>query len=413
MRAPWILGCSAVLALAVAPAFAQPVVSAKSGTVAVADGQVFLDDKLLEIQPGQFPDMKEKSVLRTEEGRAEVLLPPGMFLRVGEKTSFRMVSNRLVDTRIELLTGSGVVEIDSTSKDAQVTMLVKDGTVTFNRGIFRFDAEPARLKVFEGSASVEIAGRSLSVSSGKMMGLAGDTASVESFDIKDTDALDHWSRRRGEEVAMANVSAAKRAQGASWSGSINPCMGMGGGGIGLGGGVPYGAPLGPAYALGAGPGYGVWTYNPWYGMITYMPCNGMYMSPYGYSYWSPYTIGRLYYNPGIFFGRGTGFGNNNGGFLGGGTATRGPGYSNTGRTVNSYSGVATPRSGGGLSSSGMASRGSAGSSGGGGFSGGGSGGASRGGGGGFSGGGAAAGGGGSAHGAGGAGGGVSGGAHGR
>ena len=44
------------------------------------------------------------------------------------------------------------------------------------------------------------------------------------------------------------------------------------------------------------PGSGVWTYNPWYGMITYMPCNGMLMSPYGYNYWSPYTVGRVYYS---------------------------------------------------------------------------------------------------------------------
>jgi hypothetical protein len=342
MRAKWILGYSAVLALAAAPAFAQPVVAAKSGTISVADGKVFLDDKLLEIQPGQFPDMKEKSVLRTEDGRAEVLLPPGMFLRVGENASFRMVSNRLVDTRLELLTGSAVLEIDATSKDAQVTLLDKDGTVTFTKGIYRFDTQPARLKVFEGSADVQIGGRSVTVSMGKMMGLTGDTASVEHFDVKDTDSLDHWSRRRGEEVSMANVSAAKRAQGNSWSSSINPCMGVG----------PYAGygGYGPAYALGTGMGGygGVWAYNPWYGMYTYMPCGGMFMSPYGYSFWSPYSVGRLFYNPGLFFGgRSTGFTRGTGGFLSGGTALRGPGYSNIGRTANGFSGVvASPRSGG-------------------------------------------------------------------
>ncbi|MGO9262485.1 MAG: hypothetical protein ACLQU1_40315 [Bryobacteraceae bacterium] len=345
MRATWILGCSAVLALAVVQASAQPVVAAKSGTISLADGQVFLDDKLLELQPGQFPDMKEKSVLRTEEGRAEVLLPPGMFLRVGENGSFRMVSNRLVDTRLELLTGSAVVEIDSNSKDAQVTLLSKDGTVTFTKGIYRFDTQPARLKVFEGSASVDIAGRSLAVSTGRLIGLTSDTASVEKFDVKDTDSLDHWSRRRGEEIAMANVSAAKRAYDTSWSGAINPCMGTGPYGN-------YGNYGGPSYALGNGmPGSGVWTYNPWYGMITYMPCNGMLMSPYGYNYWSPYTVGRVYYSPSGIFGRG------NGGLLGGGTTARGPGYSTVGATSSGYSGVvAASPSAGSSASSGIGSR---------------------------------------------------------
>jgi len=289
--------------------------------------------------------MKEKSVLRTEEGRAEVLLPPGMFLRVGENGSFRMVSNRLVDTRLELLTGSAVVEIDSNSKDAQVTLLSKDGTVTFTKGIYRFDTQPARLKVFEGSASVDIGGRSLAVSTGKLIGLTGDTASVERFDIKDTDSLDHWSRRRGEEIAMANVSAAKRASDTSWSGAINPCMGTGPYGN-------YGSYGGRSYALGNGmPGSGVWTYNPWYGMITYMPCNGMLMSPYGYNYWSPYTVGRVYYSSSGLFGRG------NGGLLGGGTTPRAPGYSTVGTTSRGYSGVvASSPSMGSSASSGVGSR---------------------------------------------------------
>jgi len=340
MRAGWVLGVSAaVLALGVVPASAQPVVAAKSGTIAVADGKVFLDDKALELQPGQFPDMKEKSVLRTEDGRAEVLLPPGMFLRVGENASVRMVGNRLVDTRAELLTGSGVVEIDDNSKDAHVTLLCKDGTVTFTKGIYRFDTQPARLKVFEGSASVEIAGRSLVVTTGRLMGLTGDTASVEKFDVKDTDSLDHWSRRRGEEVSMANVSAAKRAHDTSWSMAANPCLG------GYGGYGGYGYPYGN-YALGNGGG--MWTYNPWYGMITYMPCNGMLMSPYGYRYWSPYTVGRMFYNPGGFLGRNNG----NTGSSGGGYS---PGYSTMGTTRGGYSGVVSS----GMGSSGMGSSGAA------------------------------------------------------
>lgn len=380
MRATWMLGLFGVLALAALPASAQPVVAAKSGTISLAEGKVLLDDKPLDIQPGQFPDMKEKSVLRTEEGRAEVLLPPGMFLRVGENASTRMISNRLVDTRMELLSGSGVLEIDASSKDAQVTMLCKNATVTFTKGIYRFDSEPARLKVFEGSADVSVDGRSLTVSSGKLIGLTGDTASVEKFDVKDTDSLDHWSRRRGEELAVANVSAARRVSTSSWSGGFNPCMpGMY---------SPYSGGYWPsAYALGGGSIGGAWTYNPWYGMITYMPCSGMLMSPYGYGFWSPYTVGRLYYGfyPGGYFGRGYGYGTGSGG---GGTPVRGIGSPSAGRGGSGYSGVASHSTTGGFSgvsgggfgggsgagaSSGAASGGAVGHSSGGGFSGGGGG----------------------------------------
>ncbi len=377
MRATWILGYSAVLALAAVPASAQPVVAAKSGTISVADGKVYLDDKLLEVQPGQFPDIKEKSVLRTTEGRAEVLLPPGMFLRMGENSSFRMISNRLIDTRTELLTGSAVLEIDAVSKDAQVTMLTRDGTVTFGKGIYRFDADPARLKVFEGNADVSIGGRELTVSTGRMMGLTSDTASIEKFDVNDTDSLDHWSRRRGEEVAMANVSAAKRAQGNTWSAAVNPCIGMGMGPYGYGyGGYGYGLGSGLGYGPGYyGAGYGAWAYNPWYGMYTYMPCSGMFMSPYGYGMWSPFMIGSFFYNPGMYLGPYGGL-LGGGGILGtrglglgtGGTLGRGLSYSSLGNVSHGYSGVVAASSAGARSA--VAGSSSAGVRGGGGSAGG-------------------------------------------
>src|SRR5262249_12665545 len=175
----------------------------------------------------------------------------------------------------------------------------------------------------------------VAVSSGKLMGLTGDTASVERFDAKDTDSLDHWSRRRGEELAMANVSAARRASGSSWSGGFNPCLGSY---------APYRGSYWPsAYALGPGSLGGAWTYNPWYGMITYMPCSGMLMSPYGYGFWSPYTVGRLYYG---YYGGG-GFFNRGGYGYGGGTPVRGVG-AGAGRGFRGGPGaVARPPGGGG------------------------------------------------------------------
>src|SRR2546429_3861810 len=48
-----------------------------------------------------FPDVKENWQLRTEEGRAEVLLTPGVFLRVSENSAIRMIANRLIDTRVD------------------------------------------------------------------------------------------------------------------------------------------------------------------------------------------------------------------------------------------------------------------------------------------------------------------------
>ena len=44
-------------------------------------------------------------------------------------------------------------------------------------------------------------------------------------------------------------------------------------------------------------GSGLWGLNSFYGMMTYMPCRGIYSSYYGYRFYSPQTVGALYYVP--------------------------------------------------------------------------------------------------------------------
>jgi len=256
---------AAILALGGVSAFAQPVISAKSGTIAKVEGQVFLGDQQVEESLTKFPDIKENGVVRTEEGRAEVLLTPGTVLHLGEKSSFRLITNRLIDTRLELLTGSAVVDAEEIAKDTNLTVVCKDGTVVLAKaGHYRFDAEPARIKVFAGAADVQIGGQHIEVASGKLLGLSGDTASVEKFDKTDTDSLDNWARRRGEIMALANISAAKSVYN-SYS------------------------------SVGTG---GMWSWNPYFGLYTYIPGSGRYCDPfYGYCYYSPSQVYRVYYQP--------------------------------------------------------------------------------------------------------------------
>jgi hypothetical protein len=227
-----------------------------------------------------------------------------------------MLTNRLIDTRLELLTGSAVVEADDIAKDTNVTLVCKDGTVSLTKkGLYRFDTAPARLKVFEGLASAQVAGQNVEVASGKMLSLGGTIASVEKFDKEDTDSLDNWSKRRGELVAMANVSAAKQVHDSG-------CAGYSG--------LSFVTPTSttsqqPCPSNPCAPG---WRYNPWYGMITYIPCQGTAWSPYGYRYWSPQTVTRAYYAPPSYNGnRGLG------GYGGG------PTYQTMAPTSGGYSGT--------------------------------------------------------------------------
>src|SRR5205085_8396743 len=165
MNSVWIVALTgAMLVLGSIPAAGQPVISAKSGLVAYADGQVFLGDRQVEPSLTTFPEVKESMVLRTSQGRAEVLLTPGVFLRLGENSSFRMITNRLIDTRLELLSGSAVVEADEVAKDTNVTIVAHQAAVLIAKhGLYRFDMEPARVKVFEGAVSVTTGGQTTPV----------------------------------------------------------------------------------------------------------------------------------------------------------------------------------------------------------------------------------------------------------
>jgi hypothetical protein len=267
------LSISVLVALSGTAALAQSVVSAKSGVLHLSEGAVFVGDQPVNQQYGTFPDIKEKMVLRTDLGRAEVLLTPGVFLRVGESSSIKMLDNRLVDTRVEMLNGNAVVESDDPMKTNAVTIVYKDYQIHVRKaGVMEFQTSPEQLRVFHGEAEVELNGSVTTVRAGHVMPFSPAMAS-EKFDVRnDGDSLTRWSERRSEYVATANLSAAKslRDSGTTWS--------------------------------SAG-----WFYNPYYSMYTYIPMNGMYMNPYGYSFWSPYNVYQVY-NSGYYYGGGGGGG---------------------------------------------------------------------------------------------------------
>jgi hypothetical protein len=245
-----------VLACASA-AFGQQVISARSGLIHYVEGRVTLDGKPVEVKIASFTDMKDNSELRSEDGRAEVLLNPGAFLRLGENSAIRMVSSKLTDSRLQFLNGEAVVEADSSAAQGEdiVTVLYHDTAVRLRKaGIYRFDSEPAELRVYSGEAEIG----EMVVKSGKMIALDNPQV-AEKFDNKDGDALTRWSKRRAEYISMANVYAAKyvKDSGTSWKS-------------------------------------GNWFYNSYFGMFTFIPGSGYFRSPYGYAFYSPFAVYRIY-----------------------------------------------------------------------------------------------------------------------
>jgi hypothetical protein len=250
---------------------AQSVISAHSGVIQYTEGQVTLDGKTVQPKFAEFPDVKVGQTLAAQDGRAEVLLTPGVFLRVAENSSIRMVSNKLADTKVEIVSGTAVVEVSELLQNNAISLQVHDNQIALiKKGLYRIDADdPGRLRVYDGDARVT-SGANSTVTAGRGREVVfGAVLEARNFDTKQTDAFYRWAARRDEYVAQANLVAAKSAGSSFYD---------------VGSGLGYGATSGA----------GAWAFNPWYGMFTFVPAYGMSMSPFGYSYYSPGTVGYFY-----------------------------------------------------------------------------------------------------------------------
>jgi hypothetical protein len=214
----WTLVVVSVLTF---PAVAQLVISTRSGIVHFLEGAVYLDDKPLESHPGKFPSVSPGAELRTGEGRVEVLLTPGIFIRIGEKSAIRMVDNELSHTRVELLAGSAIVDSAEPSSGTSVTLIYKDWSVRFlEQGVYRIDSDPPRLWVLQGKAEVsaETYGRVTSVGQGMYVTFAPALVPERSID-QPRDALSTWAESRQQSISADNAIAANIQDPASMDAS--------------------------------------------------------------------------------------------------------------------------------------------------------------------------------------------------
>src|ERR1700692_1399582 len=75
------------------------------GTVNYIEGQAAIGAQVLTDKSVGNVKLAPGQSLSTDNGRAEILLTPGIFLRVGEHSSVQMVSPGLADTVVNLQKG--------------------------------------------------------------------------------------------------------------------------------------------------------------------------------------------------------------------------------------------------------------------------------------------------------------------
>lgn len=287
-------GFLTVLLLAAVPTMAQEIVSAKAGLIHEAEGEVQINGKDFQQEGLRFSSMKEGDTLSTRAGRAEILLNAGSILRIGEDSSFNLVSAGLTDTRVKLEAGMIVVEVADLPKETSATLEVNGQQIALRkRGLYEFAAEsPSRIRVYEGELEIaKASGEPVRISKERQYDLASSNAVVTKFDAdSDNSVLYRWGARRARTMMAANQTTPRTSVSFSNIGVYN----------------------------------GVWAFNPLVGMYSYFPQSGFY-SPYAALMYIPSARG-----PALSIGLGSsGFGvgvpiGGYGGSSGGGGAVAAP-----------------------------------------------------------------------------------------
>jgi len=214
--------------------------------------------------------------LATAAGKAEILLTPGVFLRVGSNSTVTMISPNLTDTHVGIVSGHAMVEVDEIHPENNIRVTQEGMTVRLVKtGLYDFNQRQNEMRVFDGKAVVKNNDKQITVKGGhEFNSSSGARRKAVKFDKKNYEDADlyRWSSLRSAYVAEANVDAA-----------------------GLYADSGYG-PWGPGW-WGAG-----WYWDPWFDAFTFIPGDGIFFSPFGWGFYSPWCIWDAPYGYG--WGRG-------------------------------------------------------------------------------------------------------------
>jgi hypothetical protein len=252
--------------------------AAVPGTLNYVEGQASIGNQALDSKSIGSAELQADQSLTTEKGKAEILLTPGVFLRVGNDSSVKMVSPSLTDTEVALNRGHAIVEVDEIHPENDIR-ITADGATTklLKTGLYDFDLRQPEMRVFDGKAYVLEGDRHTTVKGGHEVSLNGSSGKLKAqkFDKKEYEEGDlyRWSSLRSAYLAEANVNAAGIYANDGWG------------------------PWGPGW-WGAG-----WYWDPWFDGFTFIPGDGIFYSPFGWGFYSPWWV---YQAP--LYGYGYGYG---------------------------------------------------------------------------------------------------------
>ncbi|CAN5387761.1 hypothetical protein BH10ACI1_BH10ACI1_13530 [soil metagenome] len=249
------------------------VISAKAGGVNLIEGKVSItrvNGKSGYLLKGDTVEIGEK-VTPGADGKAEILLNPGSYIRLAENSEFEFLTTSLDDLSLKITRGSAMLEVFA-DRDYSVSVNASGSQFQVIRsGIYRIDVinnGSARLEVWEGKATVG----TLEVKSGRVATVSNGQIAIAKFDRGEKDTLETWSKTRARELTKIN----ERLEGKTLRNTL------------ISG---YRTNTWDMYNS-----FGLWIYDASFAGYCFFPFGSGWSSPYGYGYgWNVWNIRLPYY----------------------------------------------------------------------------------------------------------------------
>ncbi len=240
------------------------VISAKAGGVNFVEGSVMVvkqNGRTGKLLKGDRVEVGDR-VVTGADGRVELLMNPGSFVRLDHNSAFRFKTTSLEDLQLLLENGSAMFEVYAANNFRVVVNVPKAKYTLLDTGVYRVDASAqgdSQLRVFKGKAHVgnvaggEVkAGRSASITSGGL--------SIAKFDRDEKGSLENWSRSRAKELAKITSNLRRD--------SVRPML------------------ISSFYGRGWNmyDSFGLWIWDPFYRTHCFMPFGYGWSSPYGFGF---------------------------------------------------------------------------------------------------------------------------------
>src|SRR6266446_834464 len=261
------------------------VISAKAGGVNAVTGRATVRShgntewQLLTIKE----DLETGDVVQTGlDGRVEMLLNPGSYLRLGENSEFELADNSLQNLEVRLIRGTAIVEATGADDTELLINIVTPHTklAIVRRGLYRLNVVPGdatelivrKGRVMLDDSHTKVKGGNKVVFSNHSISIA----KLEQADKKNLDSIESWSKQRAETVAQAN----QKIRGRDMSFLM--------------------ASLNSSWDRHLAAHGGIWMFNAGYSCYTFVPFFMGWGSPYGSSYSRSFFGG--YYDPSVYYG---------------------------------------------------------------------------------------------------------------